>query len=264
MNFKADSDTSIRDDQIIRFLGSLDVLINFLIFLNLIALSIETFKGVPTHVEQVLRHFEIFSIIVFSVEYITRIILSPITHPSKSKVGSYAKYIFSIFGIIDLLSIIPFYLPLVFSSVDLRFIRVLRFLRFFRIFKLGRYYKSMKLVREVLQEKKSELVVTGFLSIIIILFSAFLMYFVEGQVQPDEFSNVLDGIWWAIATLTTVGYGDVYPITGVGKFVSGIIAVTGIGLIALPTALISAGFMDKMKGEDASIINCPHCGKKVK
>ena len=132
-----------------------------------------------------------------------------------------------------------------------------------RILKINRYNNSLNLIWTVFKEKKAELAITGFITLLILIIASFLMYYIEGQAQPDKFPNIIASFWWAIATLTTVGYGDVYPITGFGKFVSGLIAVLGIGLVALPTGLVSAGFMEKIGKSDKESKKCPHCGKEV-
>jgi voltage-gated potassium channel len=136
-------------------------------------------------------------------------------------------------------------------------------MRFLRIFKINRYNNSLNLIYSVIKEKKSELAMTGFVALLTLFVASFLMFEVEGEAQPDKFPNLLSCFWWAIATLTTVGYGDVYPITALGKFLSGIIAVLGIGLVALPTGLISAGFVEKIVKDKKRPKKCPHCGKDL-
>ena len=149
-------------------------------------------------------------------------------------------------------------------KADLRFLRILRLSRFLRILKVNRYTNSLKLIWSVIKEKKSELIVTGFATLLLLIIASFIMYNIEGEKQPDVFPNILASFWWAIATLTTVGYGDVYPITGLGKFISGLIALMGIGLVALPTGIISSGFIKRLEKQkkDEEII-CPHCGKRI-
>jgi voltage-gated potassium channel len=191
-----------------------------------------------------------------------RLYVSEMTHPAKNRASSLLKFIFSGYGLIDLLAILPFYLPFIFK-IDLRFIRALRLLRFFRIFKVNRYNKSLRLIGDVVREKKTELAITGFVAFIILLVASILMYYIEGPVQPDKFPNIVASFWWAIATLTTVGYGDVFPITALGKIVSGSIAVMGIGLVALPTGLISVGFIEKIGKKKKEIKKCPHCGHEL-
>src|SRR3989339_8569 len=239
-----------------------DYAIMALIVLNVIALTLETIPKISESIGGFLRQFEFVSVIVFSIEYLIRIYISSLTHPSSSKIKSALKFIFSTYGLIDLLAIIPFYLPLL-IKIDLRFLRILRLMRFFRVFKINRYNNSLNLIISVIKEKKSDLALTGFVALLILFVASFLMYYVEGSAQPDKFPDILSCLWWAIATLTTVGYGDVYPITGLGKFISGIIAVLGIGLVALPTGLVSAGFIDKIGRKDKKCKKCPHCGKEV-
>lgn len=242
-----------------------------LILLNVVAIGIDTLKDLKPGVIIVLRIFEAFSIAIFSIEFLMRVYISDLTHPAKTKFRSAIRFIFSFFGLIDLVAILPFYLPFLIKA-DMRFLRILRLLRFFRIFKLSRYNATLKMIWDVIREKKSEFVMTFFVSILMLLVSAFLMYYVENPAQPDKFRNIFSSLWWAVATLTPLGYGDVAPITTPGKFISAIMAIVGIGLIALPTGIISAGFIDKLssrekpgsskKAEEHKQV-CPHCGKEI-
>jgi voltage-gated potassium channel len=233
-------------------------IIIILITLNIITLALESVKEINKSIINILNIFEIFSILLFSSEYLLRIYISDLTHPTNNRIKSTIKYIFSFFGLIDLLAIIPFYIPI--TKLNLSFIRVIRLTRFIRILKINRYNNSLNLIWEIITEKKPELIITGFLSFLIILISSFLMFYVEGQAQPKIFPNIFASLWWSIATLTTVGYGDIYPITIIGKIISGIIAIIGIGVIALPTGIICSGFMEKIKSGSKL---CPHCGKKI-
>ena len=239
-----------------------DYTIMSLILLNVIAIILETIPEINSQISQLLNLFEIFSIIVFSLEYVMRIYVSDLTHPSSSRIKSAFKFIFSLFGLIDLLAITPFYLPFL-IKIDLRVLRILRVLRFFRILKINRYNNSLNLIWSVIQEKKPELTITGFTTLLALFIASFLMYNIEGEAQPDKFATLLDSFWWAIATLTTVGYGDVYPVTGLGKLISGFIAVLGIILLALPTGIISAGFIEKISKREHEVKKCPHCGKEI-
>jgi len=233
-----------------------------LIVLNVIAIILESVPQIKASTGNLFRVIEVISVIIFSVEYFVRIYVSDLTHPTTSRIKSALKFVFSAYGLIDLLAILPFYLPFL-VNIDLRFLRLLRLMRFLRLLKLNRYNKSMKLLWEVIKEKRTEMSVTGFVTLLILLIASFLMYYIEGNAQPDKFSNILDCFWWAVATLTTVGYGDVYPITGFGKFISGLIAILGIGLVALPTGLISSGFIEKIGNKKNEVKKCPHCGKKI-
>jgi voltage-gated potassium channel len=241
-----------------------DYFIVSLIILNVIAIALDTLTGVNANLSKFLRIFEIFSIIIFTIEFLMRLYVSDITHPASNKFYSALKFISSPFGLIDLLAILPFYIPFVIKT-DLRFLRILRLIRFFRIFKISRYNSTLKLIWDVIKEKKAELQMTFFIASLMLLVSAFLMYHVENPVQPEKFSNIFASLWWAVATLTTVGYGDIAPITTLGKVISSFVAIMGIGLIALPTGIISAGFIQKIDknklGTKKNI--CPHCGEEI-
>jgi len=241
-----------------------DYVIMSLILLSVISIILESIKEIGADFKLYLEWFDIFSVTIFSIEYLMRLYVSELTYPSKSKFKSVLKFIFSINGLIDLFAVLPFYLPMI-IKIDLRFLRTLRLIRILRILKINRYTKSLKLIGSVRKDKKSELAVTGFVTLLLLIFASFVMYNVEGEKQPDAFPNILAAFWWAVATLTTVGYGDVYPITGLGKFISGLIALLGIGLVALPTGIIGSGFIDRLKSDKKDEEKtCPHCGKKIK
>ena len=240
-----------------------DYFIMGLIILSLASIVFESINDLNPVLRKFLSGFDTLSVIIFSIEYLMRLYVADLTHPAKNKLRSIIKFVFSGYGLIDLLAILPFYLPMLIKT-DLRFLRALRITRFLRILKVNRYTKSLNLIWLVLKEKRSELAVTGFVTILLLVIASFLMYNVEGDKQPEAFPNVLASFWWAVSTLTTVGYGDVYPITGLGKLISGIIALLGIGVVALPTGIIGSGFMDKLKGDKPNLDNtCPHCGKKL-
>ncbi|NPD44402.1 MULTISPECIES: ion transporter [unclassified Lentimicrobium] len=243
-----------------------DYFIMSLIILSVISIVLESISEVNMEYGNYLRAFNLFSIVVFTIEYLLRLYVSDLMYPSNSRLKSALKFIFSPYGLIDLLSILPFYLPLIFK-IDLRFLRTLRLMRFLRILKINRYDHSFKLIWDVIKEKKSELGVTGFVTFLTLLVASFLMYYVEGEKQPELFPNVLESFWWAISTLTTVGYGDVYPITAMGKVISGVIALMGIGIVALPTGIVSAGFISKVQERkrpaNYNTYHCPHCGEEL-
>ncbi len=164
-------------------------------------------------------------------------------------------------AIIDLMAILPFYLPFI-IKIDLRSLRILRLVRLLRILKLNRYTKSMKVLGRVIKRKKEELIVTVFITGILMLLAASIMFYIENETQPEAFPNIIASFWWAIATLTTVGYGDIYPVTFLGKFLAGIIAFLGIGLVALPTGIISSGFIEEV--ESRKIIKKGRSRVKIK
>lgn len=232
-----------------------------LILLNIGAVILSSFRGLPPTVLKLLDVLELFSVVVFSLEYALRLWTSPLRYPGSKRPA--LRFVFSFMAIIDLLAIAPFYLPFIFSF-DLRFVRMLRLFRLLRIFKLNRYNDALIIIGSVVRREKEKLLTTMLFTGIIILFASSVMYYVENEAQPDKFPNIIASVWWAVATLTTVGYGDVYPVTALGKILSGLIAVLGIGLVALPTGIISSGFIWEMANKDAKKKRkCPHCGKDI-
>ncbi len=242
-----------------------------LIVLNVISLILESYQEIKQDFNAFLFYFEAFSVFVFTIEYLFRlwtIDLSP--KYTGSSFAKRLKFTFSSLGLIDLFAILPFYLPLL-IPIDLRILRILRLLRLLRIFKLGRYSKSFKIISSVLRETRSELGVTVFVAFVLLVLSSTLMYYIERDVQPEAFASIGHSFWWAIATLTTVGYGDVYPITGLGKVLSAVIALIGIGFVALPTGIISSVFIEKVQKEsqiehhqEHQECTCPNCGTVFK
>lgn len=218
-----------------------------LITLNVFAAIISTVQSVYEEYGFYLEIFEILSVIIFSIEYLFRLFSCTASVKYSGPVLGRIKFIFSPMSIIDLISIIPFYIP--FMTADLRTVRALRLLRILRILKIGRYSESLQLFSNVFKEKKEELSITIFVTFILIIISSSLMYFIEGHAQPDKFPDIPSTMWWAIATLTTVGYGDVFPITPLGKLIGGFVAMLGIGLFALPTSILGAGFVEAIQNK---------------
>lgn len=219
-----------------------DVVIMTLITLNVASIFIESFN-ISEKLSNELKYFEICSIVIFTIEYLLRVWTAPCLYPEKSRIKARIKYIFSFMALIDLLAILPFYIPFI-ITIDLRVLRALRLFRLFRILKFNRYTKAMKNVFMVLKMKAVELISSVFIVIILMFISSALMYSIEGSAQPEAFENAFSGLWWAIATFTTVGYGDIYPITVAGKILGGVVSLLGIGLVAVPTGIISSGFME--------------------
>jgi voltage-gated potassium channel len=247
-----------RNDSISR---SFDIAILALIFLNVVAVIIGSVQSVEERWGTFLNAFEIISVGVFTVEYIARLWSCTADARFKGRIRGRVRLAFQAMSIIDLLAILPFYLP--FLGIDLRSLRVLRLLRILRIAKVGRYYSSLNLIKHVFQSKKEELVLTSALMGLLLVVSSSLLYYCENAVQPDDFSSIPATMWWSVATLTTVGYGDLYPITLLGKFVASIIAILGIGMFALPTGIIGAGFVEAIQ-EKKGRQTCPHCGKELR
>ncbi len=212
-----------------------------LIALSILTIILDSFQVIHDKFQAAFQIFEIITVIVFTFEYMLRIWTADLLYPEAKHPR--LKYCFSFMAIIDLLAILPFYLP--FFSADLRFLRMMRLFRLFRllrVFKLGRYFEALHVIVKVIKASGPQLVMSVVICFFVMLFSAIIMYEVENPVQPEQFPNVLSSLWWAICTLTTVGYGDVYPITVVGRFFASVISLVGIGIIAIPTGIIAAGF----------------------
>ncbi|WP_235299129.1 ion transporter [Portibacter marinus] len=270
--------------------------IMILIVLSIIAVVVESEESVRINYEGVFLWFEVIAVVIFTIEYLARVYTARLAYPELSPGRAVLKYIFSPMAIVDLLAILPFYIELAAASMglleimDLRFIRVLRLMRLLRIFKLNRYNSSMKLIGDVMREEKEKLFITIFMTAILLVLASALVFTVEHEGQPEAFPNIYSSMWWAIATLTTVGYGDVYPTTAMGKILAGIIALLGIGLVALPTGILSGSFVqaineekerkleekaaeiaadvaEEVVAEHESEIEhfaiCPHCGKSL-
>ena len=221
-----------------------DKFIYILIIANVIAMILESHVSIKNVYGSYFHIFEAISIYIFSLEYLYRIRLS---FQEKKMKGVY-KYVFSAYGLIDLISILPFFLNQL-VKVDGRFLRILRLFRLTRIFKLGRGSSSLKLFIKALNGVKNELKFTLFLSLLAILFSASAIYYLEHEAQPEKFSSITESIWWATVSLATVGYGDVYPVTAGGKIFASIISLIGIGIVAIPTGIISASFVEEIHNQ---------------
>lgn len=241
-----------------------DCLIFSLIILSILSIILQSFDSLAKRFDTVFFIIEAVSVAVFTVEYIARLWTAPLAFAESKRPR--IRYIFSGMAIIDLVAILPFYLP--FIGVDLRFLRMFRMFRLLRVLKLGRYLQSLKTIASVIKETSSQLITALVCCMALLLFSAILLYSTENQVQPEAFPNVIESLWWAVCTLTTVGYGDVFPITALGKLCASIISVVGIGVIAIPTGIISAGFIrvvEKSNAIEESYAGeyCRHCGNKL-
>ena len=221
-----------------------DLVIVTLILINTVTIIAATFSLSALKI-RIFLIIEIVSVIIFSVEYILRLWTADLLYHEK-------KLFFSPMAIVDLLAILPFYIPFL-LPIDLRILRLIRLLRLFRLFKMNRYTSGLSSIGNVLKKKSDQLVSSIFVVFLLMIISSVIMYYFENPVQPDVFSNAFSGLWWAISTFTTVGYGDIYPLTVAGKIFSAIIALLGIGLVAVPTGIISAGFMENIENNNKQL-----------
>lgn len=199
--------------------------ITVLIVYSVICFSLETLPTIQESTRIFLFYSEVFVVGVFTVEYFYRIYLAE----------NRLKFIFSFYGIIDLLAILPFYLA---TAIDLRSLRLLRMLRLFKILKLMRYSQAIKRFAKAMYSAKEELIVFTFTSFVMFYLAAVGIYHFEHEAQPEVYKSIFDCLWWAVATLTTVGYGDIYPITTGGRIFTLVVLMIGLGLVAVPTSII--------------------------
>lgn len=216
-----------------------------LILLNILAIMLETVASINASYENIFYYFEVFSVAVFTIEYMLRV-----WSCTEDKVNDYSnpitgriKYIMSPMAIIDLLAFLPFYLTM-FFAIDLRILRILRMLR---LLKLTRYSEALSVVWAVLTKQRRALTAAFFIMLVALLFTSSIIYLFEHKVQPEKFSSIPESMWWALATLTTVGYGDVTPITNGGKLFAGMTMILAIGLAALPIGVIATGFANEIQ-----------------
>lgn len=242
---------------------SFELFITALILLSIVTIVLESFIDHNEDLKVLygfyFNTFENVTLAIFSIEYLLRVITAEYKYKDLDRWSPAAwRFLTSGTGIIDLVALSPIFFHFIsflglshFGKADFRFIRILKITRLLRIFKMNAFNNSIMAVAGVFKEKRYDLGITLFVTFILLMVSATIMYYVEGTAQPELFPNILASFWWAIATLTTVGYGDVFPITPLGKFLSGIIALLGIGLVALPAGILSSAFIEKL--EDGTI-----------
>ena len=256
-----------------------DVLNTFTIILNLTVSILYTFDNWALKYGSLLLTIERLTVAFFAVDFLMRVITAKCLYPNESELGAVKKYLLSFSGIVDMLSFIPYYLPVFFPSGAVAF-RMLRIIRIFRLFRINAYYDSLNVITEVIVSKKQQLMSSVFIILILMISSSLCMYSLENKAQPEVFTNAFSGIWWAASTLLTVGYGDIYPVTTMGKIFGIFIAFLGVGMVAIPTGIISAGFVDQYsrikrmseygKEEDIHFIRIPltsqdgWCGRKIR
>ena len=221
--------------------SAVSILLICLILINVAKIIADTFDLPPLAVK-IGGVVETVSVVIFTIEYILRLWVADLSYPERSPFRARLRHMRSFAAIIDLVSLLPSFIgPM---SANFMVLRMLRVLRLLRAFKLNRYTHALHDIGEVFRKKASQLLSSMLVVSFLMVISSVLMYDAEHEAQPEVFNNALSGLWWAIATLTTVGYGDIYPVTAVGRVISGVIALLGIGLVAVPTGIITAGFSE--------------------
>lgn len=216
-----------------------DVFIAVVIVLNISVIFLETFDGMAEY-RGIFNVLEIITIAIFCVEYLLRLWTAEYLYPKETKGGAVRKFIFSADGIIDLLTILPFF----FLSGAVVF-RMLRVFRIFHLFRINAYYDSFNVITTVLYEKRNQIISSLFIIMILAMAASLCMYSAEHEAQPELFSNAFSGIWWSVSAMLTIGYGDIYPVTSLGRVMAIIISFLGVGAVAIPTGIISAGFVEQ-------------------
>lgn len=219
----------------------------FFILISIVAVIASSFEEMSRY-RLALFGITYISSFVFLLEYTARILSAPALHPTKSAIKARLHYTFSFYGFVDFVAILPCVLTYIYWNTEVVHIIILPYI--FIIFKLIRHSRSFRLIGKVLYSVREELVTAYTASFITICFSAILMYYIERNAQPDVFENIGDGIWWAIITFATVGYGDIYPITPLGKLLGCIICLVGVAMVAIPTGIISSSFMSMIQNKE--------------
>ncbi len=224
----------------------LDHSILMLIVFSVLGIILDTIPSVHHAIGNYINIFDTISVVIFTMEYLLRIVVADISHPAPTRWRSILRFMTSMYGLIDLVAVLPFYLPLLFT-IDLRFLRMIRLVRILRILKVNRYNNSMHLVGSVIKEKKYELLVTSFVALIVIIISTLLMYSLEGPEQSGAFPNLFAAFQWTLGTMASIGSNNLFPTTATGHVIGGIIGFFSIGLVALPTSIIGAGFIERVE-----------------
>lgn len=230
-----------------------------LILLNVLSVILQSVESIDSVYRRAFQGFEFISVCVFSIEYLARIWSITVDRKYRGFWGRF-RYALTPLAIIDLIAILPSILSM--NFVDLRFLRIARLFRLLRILKVGRYSKTLQKFSEVAVETRSEMAVTFLAMLLLLVVGSGTIYFVEHEAQPEVFSSIPASMWWAVTTLTTVGYGDTYPITAFGKLAASLVAIFGIGMFALPSGILGAAFLARIKGERHDELVCPHCHRK--
>lgn len=241
-----------------------DVSLITLISLNVVALIAGTVEEIASLAPRAFHLFEVFSVAVFSLEYLLRVWSCTQDPKYAHPLWGRLRYISSPLALIDLLAVLPVYLVFFVNlhGLDLRSLRVVRLLA--RIVRLGRYFASLRTLGRVIQTRRGDLLAVITVLFLLLVMTSSLMFFAENQAQPEEFASIPRAMWWSIITLTTVGYGDVFPVTAAGRLLAGVIAIVGIGLFALPAGILGSGFMEELAREEEEPLVCPHCGAAIR
>ncbi len=231
-----------------------------LIILNVIAITLETVAPLYSRWKDFFTAFEIFSVTIFSIEYAGRVWVADLTPQYEGAILGRIRYMLSPMALIDLTAILPSLLLM--SSVDLRFLRIMRLFRILRLLRLPHYNRAFHSIALAAHSKKAELQMALAIMFVLLIISSSLVYFAEHDAQPDAFSSIPASLWWGMVSLTTIGYGDVYPVTSLGKLLASFFSLLGIGFVALPSGVLASALIEQARQKNAPAC-CPHCGGKL-
>lgn len=240
-----------------------DIALMLAVVINIFIAIFETFPQSDKYLN-ILRVVEGITVLFFTVDYLLRIWTATYLYKGVTVARARRKFIFSWSGLVDFFSCVPYYLPFFFPRVAVT-LRMFRIIRILRIFRIHHYSDPLKVIGRVLTKKKGQLMSSIFIVLILMVAASLMMYSLEHKAQPEVFNNAFSGFWWAINTLLTVGYGDIVPITFAGKVCGAIMTFLGVGMVAIPTGILSAGFVEQMtpKPKERETHYCPNCGQKL-
>ena len=250
----------LENQPVSRFGKAFHIFMMVLISANVLMVVLETESAITDPYGYLLHPFEILSIAVFTAEYAVRMATCTVDPKYRNVRFAHLRFALTPMMLIDLVAILPFFLPFVLT--DMRFVRVIRLFRLFRIFKFARYSESMQTLGHVFRARMGDLFVAFFVLGLVWVFASALMYHAEHEAQPEKFGSIPASMWWGIVTLATIGYGDAFPITTVGKIVGTGVAILGIVVYALPTAIMASAFTEELRNKRRQS-RCPHCDGEI-
>ena len=245
------------------WIGFFNLILFLIILLNGVAIMLHSVEEINREHERLFHYFEVFSVIFFAIEYGFRLWCCVEKPSQQHPFWGRLRYVFTFWALVDLMGFLPFILTM--FNLDFGLVRVLRLFRLLRLFRVTRYVIALNVIERVFDEKKEELILSFVFILFLLLLSSSLMYYIEHPAQPKVFKSIPATLWWGVATITTVGYGDAVPITALGKVFGGIVALAGVGLFALPSGILASGFAEEIgkRNRRKKTMNCPHCGAEI-
>lgn len=250
--------------------NNVNIFILILIALNVLIGILETVTAIRHISPAFFYYFELFSVLIFTVEYLLRLWSCTSQAEYRRPFRGRLKLALTPMALVDIFAILPFFLQFIFPGLDLRFIRALRLLRLFRLFRMGKLAEAFRTLGRVVSGKKEELMISLVILVVVLIISSSLMFLIEGSNEKTLFTSVPASMWWGMMTITTIGYGDMYPLTTLGRILGAIVGFCGICIFALPVGILGAGFVEEVEKKNATtdaknqpFAFCPHCGERL-